>query len=57
MHRLNRLSRPLPICLLLILACFALPAQTIVEKHGDGWHGLVDGQPFTLKGATFGYRL
>jgi len=44
----------------LLLLLFVLPslqAQTTVEKRGDGWHWQVDGQPFALKGATFGYRL
>ncbi|MDT7830830.1 glycoside hydrolase family 2 TIM barrel-domain containing protein [Flavobacteriaceae bacterium S356] len=31
-------------------------SQTAVKKTDKGWHLLVDGQPFDVKGATFGYE-
>ena len=30
-------------------------SQTTVEKQSDGWALFVDGKPFNVKGATFGY--
>ncbi|NND10615.1 MAG: hypothetical protein HKN96_05360 [Flavobacteriaceae bacterium] len=38
---------------------FGIPeslAQTTVEKIGGQWHLLIDGKPFDIKGATFGYN-
>jgi hypothetical protein len=41
--------------LLLLAADFNLSAQTTVVKQGDGWVLRVDGEPFDVKGVTFGY--
>ncbi|MCO6490392.1 MAG: hypothetical protein J5I98_18400 [Phaeodactylibacter sp.] len=45
------------IALLLSLSAAALPlaAQTTTEKTDNGWRLIADGQPFEVKGATFGY--
>jgi hypothetical protein len=45
------------ICLLLLstLFSFLVNAQTTVEKHNGKWTLLVEGKPFDVKGATFGY--
>lgn len=44
----------------LILVClflsFSLSAQTTIEKKNGNWSILVDGEPFQIKGATFGYE-
>lgn len=32
-----------------------IQAQTTVQKNGNTWQLLVDGKPFPIKGATFGY--
>lgn len=42
--------------LLLFAADFNLCAQTTVGKQGNEWVLLVDGQPFDVKGVTFGYN-
>ncbi len=44
--------------LLLILSSFCISnsqGQTIVQKTDNNWTLLVDGKPFEIKGATFGY--
>ncbi|BAO76862.1 glycoside hydrolase family 2 TIM barrel-domain containing protein [Winogradskyella sp. PG-2] len=38
-----------------LLISFNLYSQTTVEKDSSGWNLLVDGKPFKVKGATFGY--
>lgn len=43
------------LCGYLLLACYAGVAQTTVEKIGENWTLLVEGKPFSVKGATFGY--
>ena len=30
-------------------------AQTTAEKVGENWQLLIDGEPYEIKGATFGY--
>ena len=46
-----------PIFLILLTAflCFHAHAQTTIEKIAGEWALLVDGKPYGLKGATFGY--
>ncbi len=39
----------------LFLVSFYSFSQTTVEKTNLGWNLLVDGEPFEIKGATFGY--
>ncbi|MEN0004447.1 MAG: glycoside hydrolase family 2 TIM barrel-domain containing protein [Bacteroidota bacterium] len=39
----------------IILYSISLLAQTTIEKTDDAWTLLVDGEPFDIKGATFGY--
>lgn len=43
------------ILILAFLISFNSFAQTTVEKDSLGWHLIVDGKPFEVKGATFGY--
>jgi len=39
----------------IFLVSFYSFSQTTVEKTNLGWDLLVDGEPFEIKGATFGY--
>lgn len=42
----------------LLFICFlngGIYAQTTINKEGDQWELLVEGKPFEIKGATFGY--
>ncbi|MEO1030845.1 MAG: glycoside hydrolase family 2 TIM barrel-domain containing protein [Bacteroidota bacterium] len=41
-------------CCFIFLSLFSF-SQTTVEKIGDNWVLSVDGEPFDVKGATFGY--
>jgi len=43
------------IVLLTSVFCFNLKAQTTIKKIDNNWSLLVDGKPFEVKGATFGY--
>ncbi|HKK40290.1 MAG TPA: hypothetical protein VJ949_12785, partial [Cryomorphaceae bacterium] len=43
------------VLLFLISIGSSLSAQTTVEKTGDRWSIFVDGEPFEVKGVTFGY--
>jgi hypothetical protein len=59
-HKLLQMMRPYVVCCTLL--CFfsslwelPLLAQVTVEQIGTRWTLLVDGQPFPIKGATFGY--
>lgn len=44
------------ICLILLgLVIFPVAAQTTVQKTEDSWQLIVDGNPYEVKGVTFGY--
>jgi hypothetical protein len=46
----------IPFFLLLLFLSSHLSAYTTVEKQGDAWVLSVNGEPFEVKGATFGYE-
>jgi hypothetical protein len=41
--------------LLIFTLCIQLSGQTSIAKNGNAWQLMVDGKPFAIKGATFGY--
>ena len=49
------MKKLLLLLLLISAAGLALNAQTTVKKTDTGWALLVDGKPFEVKGACFGY--
>jgi hypothetical protein len=48
-------NKPFFLFVLISFFTFNLSGQTSIEKNGDKWSLLVDGQLFKIKGATFGY--
>ena len=49
------MNKILAFCSLILFSCFSLNAQTTIKKIDNRWSLLVDGKPFAVKGATFGY--
>lgn len=49
------MNRSIALLLFLTAATLPLAAQITTEKTDNGWRLMVDGQPFEVKGVTFGY--